>query len=78
MCHNKMKRNHTHDFFSFFPRILCSFLLKNIPLFFILTVRNRSFDTVPLNHSIYCGLLMKNTFTGFSFIQEIGDRRIDF
>jgi hypothetical protein len=32
----------------FNPRILYSFLLKNIPMFFILTVLNRSFDTVPL------------------------------
>ncbi len=46
-------------------------LLKNIPLFFILTVCNRSFDTVLLNHHIYCGLLLKNTFTGFSFIQKM-------
>jgi hypothetical protein len=62
----------------FNPCILCSFLLKYIPLFFILTVPNRSFDTIPLNHSIYCGLLLKNTFTWFSFIQKNGDRRIDF
>jgi hypothetical protein len=55
----------------FNPRILCNFLLKNIPLFSILTVRNRSFDTVPLNYRIYCGLLLKNTFTGFSFIQKM-------
>jgi hypothetical protein len=85
LCQNKMKRNHTHDFFSFFPDTFplilvfyAAFLLKNIPLLFILIVRNRSFDTVPLNHSIYCGLLLKNTFTGFSFIQENVDRRIDF
>ncbi len=62
----------------FNPCILCSFLLKYIPLFLILIVRNRSFGTVPLNNSIYCGLLLKNTFTGFSFIQENVDRRINF
>jgi hypothetical protein len=61
-------------YYPFNPRILCSFLLKNIPLFFILTVRNRSFDTVPLNYRIYSGLLLKNTSTGFSFIQKNGDR----
>jgi hypothetical protein len=61
----------------FNPRILCNFYLKNTPLFFILTVRNRSFDTVPLNHRIYSGLMLKTTFTGFSFIQKNGDRWID-
>jgi hypothetical protein len=62
---------HFYRHIPFNSRILSSFLLKKIPLFFILLVRNRSFDTVPLNHSIYCGL-------GFSFFQENGDRRIDF
>jgi hypothetical protein len=59
-----MKRNHTHDFFSFCsdtsPLILVFYAafywriyLCFLHFFFILTVRcNRSFDTVPLNHRI--------------------------
>ncbi len=70
MCKNKMKRNHTHDFFSScsdtFPLILvfCAAFYWRIYLcFFILTVHcNRSFDTVPLNHRIWLGLLLKNIY----------------
>jgi hypothetical protein len=86
MCLNKMKRNHNMIFSRHIPcnpHIPCSFLLKNTPLFFILTVCNRSFDTVSLNHSIYCGLWLKIllldslSFRKMVIGESVSDRWID-
>jgi hypothetical protein len=86
MCRNKMKRNHVYDFamYSLFwhipytPRILYSFLLKNVPLF----CSNRQYidtDTIDWYYqsgwlpmaSIYC---LKN-FDFWLIVSIIGPKK---